>query len=54
VGLRIGEQHPKYICRHQHQDEHGYHLDEHVSVIPPSAVPDPNRSAGIAGTISRR
>src|SRR5262249_28595961 len=46
-GLRIGEQHPEDVGRHQHHYEHGYHLDEHVLVIPASAASDPNHSAGI-------
>lgn len=52
--LRIGEQHPQDVRRHQHQHEHRYDLYRHVLLLPLRAVFDPNRSAGIAGTISRR
>lgn len=44
--LRVGEQHPQDVRRHQHQHEHRYDFYRHVLLLPPGAVFDPNRSAG--------
>ncbi len=53
LGVRVEEHHAEDVRRHQHEYEHGYHLDQHAFLIPPREVCHASRSAGIAGTISR-
>lgn len=47
LGLRVDEQHTEDIRCHQDEHEHGNHVDSHVLVIPPRALSDASRSAGI-------
>ena len=54
MGLVVDEQHAEDVRGHQDEHEHGNDIDEHTLVIPLCVVFEASRSAGIAGTISRR